>query len=1266
MLNMAHLSISCLGTFVVTLGEKELTAFRSVKNRALLAYLAVEMDRSHERDGLSGLFWPDHPEDGARLNLRQALFRLRQLLKHRGRSPFLLVDRRTARFNPESDYRLDVAAFAQLIEACAGHAHADRADCPSCAARLAEAVDLYRGDFMSGIFLNDSAEIEGWMLLKREWFRHQALDALADLAVFHDRRQRYTAAYRYAWRQVELDPLREEAYRQGMRALALNGQHSEALGLYENCRQILSRELGVDPAVETATLADSIRNRELTGRSVPADSSPSSRSVAAPTPIHNLPSAGTVLIGRESEVARLRELLLNPETRLISLVGTGGVGKTRLALAAAASVVPRFADGVRFVPLVGVGSPGADPDALCREIVAAIADALGLTFGTGAEPKAQLLDALHPREILLVLDNFEHLLAAAVLIQELLQAAPRLVVLVTSRERLNFQTEQAWRVEGLPVPAPGDPDVRSYSSVKLFAERAARSPAGFRLDESSLPHVISICQLVQGLPLGIELAATWVEQFTVAEIAETIGENIDFLAANLHDLPQRHRSLRAVFDYSWRLLTRQEQRVLAQCAIFRETFDRDAVLAVTDASLADLVSLVNKSLLQVVAPGRYALHELVRQFAAEQLAQRSEEAAAVAERHADYYLAFVAKRADALRGSAPQQAAQPIRQALGDVRQAWQWAVIQGRSAALAKSVVGLGRFFILAGLFGEGEALLAHAVGQMRRGRTQVTAAAERVQAAQAPAALLVVYAEILAALARFDDVVAAAREAIGLAPPEAVAAVAYLQLGAALWRLGEAGTARQAYEQALVLARTAQNLRIEADVLLALGDVPTYQGDQRGIDLYAEALRCYRDLGDRYGEAGALQNLGQAFFMRRDYEAAQTHIEACLRVRRELGDRHGEGQTLATLGNIFAMQGDYARSNAYLEQAVAMARRLGTPMTEVTALYNLGMNCSDQHDDAAAKRYYEQALPISRRIGYQRAEGNILNNLGNLALFAGDFADAERHYQAALAMARTTGDRYCECTRLLNLGDALRNQGRYVLARDWYEQALSVAEAIGDRRVEARTRVELGMLCALFGEPVKALFHYRTAIDMARDPRDKWCLGRGLAALSRLYQEIGEPDRARQAGEEALALAQQNPGHPLQVYVFSQLGTVAIAQHDYSTAQETFRHLLALEQVQREPHWALEARVGQAAIYLAQDQLLDAQLRIEEVLPQLQQCRLGDAWQPFRCYWICYEVMRSAGDPRASDVRAQVDQLVQAQAAALDVAARARFLAQVTIQRE
>ena len=379
----------------------------------------------------------------------------------------------------------------------------------------------------------------------------------------------------------------------------------------------------------------------------------------------NLPGMLTPFIGREPELTALSLLLEDPQCRLLTLVGLGGIGKTRLAIEIAARHKDLFPDGAWFVSLAPINSSGL--------LVPTIADALGFRFQDPTKPRDQLLNYLREKEALLVLDNVEHLLDGVYLFGEILESSPQVKLLVTSRERLNLLSEWVFEIHGLPVPTSDKAErFEEYSSVALFVQSARRVQASFDLQEGDRSCVARICQIVEGMPLGIELAAAWAGLLSCSEIALEIERNLDFLRVSMRDLPERHRSLRATLDYSWNLLSPEEKAILSRLAVFRGSFRREAAEEICGASLMILSSLKDKSLLRRTDQGRYDLHDLIQQYAALKLAEDTCGDEAVKDQHAFYYVQQLSEWEKALKSARQVETFTEMAHEIDNLRQAWQ------------------------------------------------------------------------------------------------------------------------------------------------------------------------------------------------------------------------------------------------------------------------------------------------------------------------------------------------------------------------------------------------------------------------------------------------------------------------------------------------------------------------------------------------------------------------------------------------------------------
>lgn len=950
---MAHLILAALGPLHITLNGSPVASFESDKVRALLIYLAMNAAQPLPRAALADLLWPELPERAARHNLSQALFNLRQAIgDQHADPPFLRVTRATVQFNTTSNYTLDTATFTALLTTCAAHAHRNPETCAACARRFADALALYRGDFLAQFSRIDSLPFEEWALLEREHFQRRALHALAALASYHERRSKYPEACIYARRQLELDPWNEAAHRQLMRMLALDGQRAAALQQYERCRQALAEGLGVEPEPETIALYRQIKDDRMTGGQGEATTT----SPAPPptrSPVHNFPAPSTPFIGREAELAQLTELLANPACRLLTIAGPGGVGKTRLALQAAERI-DMFADGVYIVPLAALSSP--------EQIAPAILGALSLRSTGSDPPDEQLLAALRDRELLLILDSMEHLLADIGLVSAMLKHAPKLSIMVTSRERLNIHGEWVLELGGLETPPQGQTSVMEpYSAVELFMQSARRVRAGVQLTAADTAAIIRICQLVEGLPLAIELAATWLRALTCGEIAHEIESSIDFLATSLRDVPRRHRSMRSVFDQSWQLLTEDERRVLRHLSVFRGGFRREAARQVADASLTHLAALIDKSLLRTSTTGQYDLHELVRQYADMQLHAAHEERDAH-DRHLRYFMALAEQAEPQLTGPDQETWLGQLEQARDNLRAGLQWAIDRGEAEAALRLSGALWRFWDMHGHFTEGRRWLEQA-------------------------------------LALPDHNV-----------PPAVRLKAINGAGTLARRQSDLAPAKAWFEAGLALSRESGEQFWTAVLLNALGLLVRRQGDlARATALFEESLELSRAIGNQRGVLAALGNLGSVERALGHLARAAALQEECLAVSRQLGDKRGIADDLNNLAVVLDAQGNFERATALQQEGLELYRALGDQYGIALVLYNLGARACHGGAHEQARAYLAESLRIYQALGEAAGCVDCLEQIAASAAAQGHGAHAAQligaaeHLRAMLDAART-----------------------------------------------------------------------------------------------------------------------------------------------------------------------------------------------------------------------------------------------------------------------
>jgi len=1035
-----ELRLRLLGGATIARGGALVEGFISAKVQALLCYLAVT-GRPHSRQALAGLLWGKRPEAAARMNLRKALSNLRRLV-----GPHLRITRHTVAFNREAPYWMDVESFEAEV---AKGLPAEGRDLEP--ASLQRAVDLYRGDFLAGFSVRDAPAFEEWAVVERERLWELAVQALEQLAAYHMARGEHRQAIEYTRRLLALDPWREEAHRQLMLLLAHSGRREAALAQYEVCRQALAEGLGIEPSKVTRALYQRIRT--------------------APERQHNLPAEVTSFVGREEELAALARRLADPHCRLVTILGPGGIGKTRLALRAAAQQVHAFLHGVYFVPLADLTTAAL--------LAPAIAEALGLTLQSREKPLRQLLHFLRQKELLLVLDNFEHLLSpsprqgesrgrgppsprqgeergagkALALVLEILREAPGVKLLVTSRERLKVRQEWVVRIEGLPYPEYAIRNtqhasrITQYPAVQLFVQRARQARWDFS-PEKEAPAIVEICRLVEGMPLGIELAAAWVGERSCAEIAAGVARSLDLLATELRDVPERHRSVRAAFDHSWALLPETEQRVFRRLSVFRGGFSAQAARAVAGATGPILQALADKSLLRQDASGRYNMHELLRQYAAEKLQALPQEAKRTGDLYCSYYAGFLRQREAHLKGGRQKEALQEIEQEIENVRAGWDWAVTHGEEEELESSLESLYLFYAMRGRAQEGEAVFRKAAAGLVSGSGP------------------------------------------GRGEPE-----------------GTRGTPGP--ENELLLAR----------VLARRGALCYHLGEhEKARDLLQGSLAAFRHSGNRRETAFVLGILGAIASAQAAYVEARELCEASLSLCRQMGDRPGSARALSQLGAIARMTGRHAEARRCFEQALALARTAHLHRMEAVVLNGLGTVWGEQGDWPMASTHFEQALQVYRELGDRRNEGRMLSNLGVVHSQLGDYARAKAYFEEALLICREIGFRGMEGLALVNLGLLFHYLGDDEAAREYSQQAVRVTQDIGERHIQAYALTFLGHALAGLGRLEEAAGAYQQALALRRELNQPNLATEPLAGLARVSLAQGDLPWAQARVEEIL----------------------------------------------------------------------------------------------------------------------------------------------------
>ena len=1065
----ASLTILLFGSFEIRLNGEPLRRLRSRRGQWLLALLALRQGREIQRAWLVETLWPESLEKQAYANLRQCLTDLRRVLgeqAYRLRSP----SSRTLCLDL-SDSEVDVTVF-------------DRCIVSGKLSDLESAVRLRRAPL-----LEDCAE--EWVLAERVQREEQYLTSLEALASSAVAQGQPHHAVEWLRQVIVADPLRETAQRALMSALANCGDNAAVIQTYRDLRLLLRRKFSksaVEPDSATTALFQQLQAQARQRSQLPV---PASSSITAGPPPCRLPQPLTDIVGREEEIAQVKGCLT--VSRLVTLTGAGGIGKTRLAVQAAQDEVEFYADGVWFVDLGNI----TRPELLLQEI-ATVMD----VKSEAACPLLQtLVRIITPKYLLLVLDNCEHLIEACVhAIDALLSACRGLRILATSRQALGIAGEIAWQVSPLAYGDENEsslldedrPDQAWKGAIQLFAQRASAVQNDFQITQENVRVVQQICRRLDGLPLAIELAAAHVKYQSLEELSWCLHDQHILLSGKNRVAISRHQSLLATLDWSYALLSEPERALLKKLSVFGGGWTRlaaEAVGAEGDFNGRDvfevLTLLIDKSLVvmeSLCGSTRYRLLETVQKYA--QLLLDAHEGGRKAYRqHQEYFLHLAETAHVHLKGGDEEACLNQLEAEQGNFRRALDWCLHTLEAEAGLRMVVALHPFWLTRGYFREGQQWLERTLDVSRGMATW--ARAKALNAAGTMAKELGDYEQ---AQVLFEQSCELSER---LEQKESV--VACLNNLAELARLrGDMAQAKALHEQCLALRQEHNDALGIAASLNNLGLLAYYQADYESArSLFEQSLGLWSQHQDR-GTADCLNNLGLVAYDQSDYASARTFYEKSLHIQQKLKNKAGIAAALGNLANLAADEGEYALARSLYEESLALRRELQQPRGVAIALNNLGLLAYDQGEYGRAYTLYQDSLILRERLGDKQGVAETLHNLGEVAGALGDTYGEHTYYEQSLVLKREVGDANGIGLSVYRLGRAAFAAGDVETAEALHLESLTLWRKMGNKQGVAQALEALAGLHSRKGRftvAVKLLGaaqHIRETIHAPRHPCD------------------------------------------------------------------------------------------------------------------------------------------------------------------------------------
>ncbi len=884
---------------------------------SLLIYLAYR-GKWIPRTELAFLYKPDEPEVDAKRYLR--------LLIHRAKSiPWatnLEVERTQLRFLIGTD----VAEYLK--------AYKDK--------NWQKACSLYKGKFLNGLSLAEVYSFNSWLELERTELEYKHQNALRRRAEELIKQGNEKEASESLLELLDYDWTNEEVVRLAIQAACASGQNALANNVYARFEKVLKDELDLEPLAETKELLEELSN--LNGLE------PTQKKAASFTKV-SLPAQSTRFIGRKNDLKRLNQSCSSEGCRLLSIVGLGGIGKTRLGLELARSQVSNFADGVFFIALA---------DIKAKMLANTISRALEIPTDDDSKTKKLLLDFLIDKRLLLVLDNFEHILDCKGLLAEMLELSPGIKIVVTTRVSLKLKAEHIYELRGLDYPKDENQDkIQDFDAVKLFLSAAKRVAPGLKADDESLKLITKICQLVEGMPLAIELSSSWLRIISLEQLYKEIQKSLDMFSSEHSDIALRHRNVRAVFDYSWQRLSEKQQDILKRLSVFRGGFNLKAAEKVARAHLGHLLNMTNESFIRSESNNRFSMHELIRKYVSDELKKDSDLFDLYGLEHARYFATMLAD-CDIEDYEKSKKALLNIDADIENIRLAWVVLVGNCLLKELIGSIRALDYFYGNRGLFQEAKEFYLSHVSSLEKHCANNS----------------LDYAKIISSL-KFRAAISVSRQ-------------------------DQSSESSELFAQALEIADRFEIEEISQRCYFELGVISYKQGNYSEAEgLFLKAKRIGEDLNDDRIVVDAVNALGLVAKATNNIEQAREYLHQSIRMFNKLNYKRGEAMAFSNLGNLEEALGNYKQAQKLYYKGLPIFEEMNFIPGIAVIKSNIGVIEYRLNNLPKALKMSLEALELKRKMHGQRGIVKSYLNLSRIHMALKERQEAIRYLYQALDLA-------------------------------------------------------------------------------------------------------------------------------------------------------------------------------------------------------------------------------------------------------------------------